>query len=381
MGPRDFEIRLAGRPGDNPIDGLLGIEDCTWPVRAEIVPSKGVLELKKVEFEIVVYEYGEITIKSSGQTSRDLNVEKILFHGRAVAFDSSTSSKSGSTYTKVSSPLSLYHCFNIPTNLPGAIKCHKDPASVVWKLNVCVSRKKPAFSHDPHTESYKYSGARSFLPHTLTVQPHVLQGRDDNRGVAWEIEFPRSFFAAGECLSGKMTLKRFSTKSKFSMRNLYFELSEHVITRAAAIPTYGDIQEYRGSRTLVKSKIVVNHSFSNDGNLEVQLPMSLPQDCTPCYSGPHVFVMHRVVIKTKSKHGMEAEQLTQFPLRIVAVALEERMRLTSGKKISSQKEVRDPAPAYVERVMAMAGAIYSQPPPPLSRQSYEPCQPRRGVIY
>jgi hypothetical protein len=50
MKPKDFEIRLAGRQGDNPVDGLLGIDDCTWPVRAEIVPSKGVLELKKVEF-------------------------------------------------------------------------------------------------------------------------------------------------------------------------------------------------------------------------------------------------------------------------------------------------------------------------------------------
>ncbi|KAH7339815.1 hypothetical protein B0J17DRAFT_656872 [Rhizoctonia solani] len=223
---------------------------------------------------------------------------------------------------------------------------------------------------DPHIESYKYSGARSFLPHTLTVQPHVLQGRDDKRGVAWDIEFPRSFFAAGECLSGKITLRRFSAKSKFSMRNLYFELSEHIITRAAAIPAYGDVQEYRGSRTLVKSKIVVDHSFSNDGSLIVQLPMSLPQDCTPCYSGPHVFVMHRVVIKTKSKHGVEAEHLTQFPLRIVAVAFEERVRLTSGKKVdevsSIQKDIHDPAPAYIEKVMAMAGAIYEQPPPPFS---------------
>ncbi|CAE6458407.1 unnamed protein product [Rhizoctonia solani] len=391
MRPKDFEIRLAGRQGDNPVDGLLGIDDCTWPVRAEIVPLKGVLELKKVGFEIIVYEYGEIRIKSSGQTSRDINVEKILYHGRAIVFNSSTSSKSGSIYTKVTGPLCLSHCFSVPTNLPGAIKCYKDPASVVWKLNVCVSRKKPAFLYDPHIESYKYSGARSFLPHTLTMQPHVLQGRDDKRGVGWEIEFPRTFFAAGECLSGKITLRRFSAKSKFSMRNLYFELSgtaersylakpicskkrnpEHVITRAAAIPAYGDVQEYRGSRTLVKSKIVVDHSFSNDGNLVVQLPMCLPQDCTPCYSGPHVFslikVMHRAVIKTKSKHGVETEHLTQFPLRIVAVAFEERVRLTSGKKIdcasSTQKEVNDLAPAYVEKVMAMAGAIYDQPPPP-----------------
>ncbi|CAE6448414.1 unnamed protein product [Rhizoctonia solani] len=369
MKPKDFEIRLAGRHGDNPVDGLLGIDDCTWPVRAEIVPLKGTLELKKVEFEIVVYEYGEIRIKSSTQTSRDINVEKILFHGRVVVFDSSTSSKSGSTYTKVTSPLSLSHCFSIPTNLPGAIKCHKDPASVVWKLNICISRKKPVFSHDPHIESYQYSGARSFLPHTLTVQPHVLQGRDDKRGVSWDIEFPRSFFAAGECLSGKITLRRFSAKSKFSIRNLYFELSEHIITRASAIPAYGDVQEYRGSRTLVKSKIVVDHSFSNDGSLVVQLPMSLPQDCVPCYSGPHVFVMHRVVIKSKSKHGVEAEHLTQFPLRIVAVAFEERMRLTSGKKIdeirSMQKDADNlpPAPAYVDKVMAMAGAIYDPPPP------------------
>src|SRR5437868_1341957 len=48
MKPRDFEIRLGGRQGDNPVDGLLGIEYCTWPVRAEIVPLKGALELKKV---------------------------------------------------------------------------------------------------------------------------------------------------------------------------------------------------------------------------------------------------------------------------------------------------------------------------------------------
>ncbi|CAE6464953.1 unnamed protein product [Rhizoctonia solani] len=391
MKPKDFEIRLAGRQGDNPVDGLLGIDDCTWPVRAEIVPLKGALELKKVEFEIVIYEYGEIRIKSSTQTSRDINVEKILFHGRVVVFDSSTSSKAGSTYTKVTSPLSLSHRFNIPTNLPGAIKCHKDPASVVWKLNICVSRKKPTFSHDPHIESYQYSGARSFLPHTLITQPHILQGRDDKRGVAWDIEFPRSFFAAGECLSGKITLRRFSAKSKFSLRNLYFEFSEHVITRASAIPAYGDVQEYRGSRTLVKSKIVVDHSFGSDGSLAVQLPMSLPQDCTPDYSGPHVFVslasvvqgksvpltvrlvikvMHRVVIKTKSKHGVEADHLTQFPLRIVAVAFEERVRLTSGKKgteISSRrKDADDPAPAYIEKVMAMAGAVYDQPPPPFS---------------
>ncbi|QRW21663.1 hypothetical protein RhiXN_06652 [Rhizoctonia solani] len=359
MKPKDFEIRLAGRQGDNPVDGLLGIDDCA-------------LELKKVEFgelachydsmavtsesshispEIVIYEYGEIRIKSSTQTSRDINVEKILFHGRVV-------------------PAFLVHRFNIPTNLPGAIKCHKDPASVVWKLNICVSRKKPTFSHDPHIESYQYSGARSFLPHTLITQPHILQGRDDKRGVAWDIEFPRSFFAAGECLSGKITLRRFSAKSKFSLRNLYFELSEHVITRASAIAAYGDVQEYRGSRTLVKSKIVVDHSFGSDGSLAVQLPMSLPQDCTPDYSGPHVFVMHRVVIKTKSKHGVEADHLTQFPLRIVAVAFEERVRLTSGKKgteISSRrKDADDPAPAYIEKVMAMAGAVYDQPPPPFS---------------
>jgi hypothetical protein len=49
MKPRDFEIRLAGRREDNPVDGLLGIDQCTWPVRAEIVPLKGALELKKVE--------------------------------------------------------------------------------------------------------------------------------------------------------------------------------------------------------------------------------------------------------------------------------------------------------------------------------------------
>lgn len=370
MKPRDFEIRLAGRHGDNPVDGLLGIDNCTWPVRAEIVPLKGALELKKVEIEVVVYEYGEIRIKSSSQTSRDINVEKILYHGRAVVFNASESSKSGAAYTKVVNPLSLSHCFDIPTTLPGAIKCHKDPASVVWKLNLCVSRKKPGpFSHDPHIESYQYSGARSFLPHTLTTRPHMLQGRDDKRGIAWDIEFPRSFFAAGECLSGRITLRRFSAKSKFSIRNLYFELSEHVITRASAIPAYGDVQEYRGSRHLVKSKIVVNHSFSSEGSLAIQLPMCIPQDCTPGYSGPHVFVMHRVVIKTKSKHGVEAEHLTQFPLRIVAVAFDERVRLTAGKKAtgtSMEKGAHDPAPAYIERLMAMAGAICDRPPPPFS---------------
>ncbi|KAG8722027.1 hypothetical protein FRC08_007796 [Ceratobasidium sp. 394] len=226
MKPRDFEIRLAGRKEDNPVDGLLGIDQCTWPVRAEIVPLKGALELKKVEIEVVVYEYGEIRIKSSAQTSRDINVEKILYHGRVVVFDASKSSKSCASYIKITQPLSISHCFEIPTTLPGAIKCHKDPASVVWKLNISVSRKNPGlFSHDPHIESYEYSGARSFLPHTLTVQPYILQGRDDRRGVAWAIEFPRSFFAAGECLSGKLTLRRFSAKSKFSIRALSFELS------------------------------------------------------------------------------------------------------------------------------------------------------------
>jgi hypothetical protein len=58
-----------------------------------------------------------------------------------------------------------------------------------------------------------------------------------------------------------------------------------------------------------------------------------------------VEVLHRVVIKTKSKHGLEAEHLTQFPLRIVAVAFEERVRLTSGKKIAqvnfSPKDIND----------------------------------------
>ncbi|CAE6424856.1 hypothetical protein BN14_02970 [Rhizoctonia solani AG-1 IB] len=98
--------------------------------------------------------------------------------------------------------------------------------------------------------------------------------------------------------------------------------------------------------------------------------MSLPQDCTPDYSGPHVFVMHRVVIKSKSKHGVEADHLTQFPLRIVAVAFDERVRLTSGKKgaepSSARKGTDDPAPAYMEKVMAMAGAVYDPPPPPFS---------------
>jgi hypothetical protein len=89
--------------------------------------------------------------------------------------------------------------------------------------------------------------------------------------------------------------------------------------------------------------------------------MSLPQDCTPDYSGPHVFVslsyvvrktkaplisrlaikvMHRVVIKSKSKHGVEADHLTQFPLRIVAVAFDERVRLTSGKKGAEPSSAR-----------------------------------------
>ncbi|KAG8687727.1 hypothetical protein FRC09_013326, partial [Ceratobasidium sp. 395] len=142
MKPRDFEIRLAGRQTDNPVDGLLGIDQCTWPVRAEIVPLKGALELKKVEIEVVVYEYGEIHIKSSTQTSRDLNVEKILYHGRVVVFDASKDNKctkdnkSCISYTKITQPLSVFHCFEIPTTLPGAFKCHKDPASVVWKLNI-----------------------------------------------------------------------------------------------------------------------------------------------------------------------------------------------------------------------------------------------------
>ncbi|KAF8756878.1 hypothetical protein RHS01_03695 [Rhizoctonia solani] len=213
-------------------------------------------------------------------------------------------------------------------------------------------QKKPTFSHDPHIESYQYSG----------------QGRDDKRGVAWDI-----VILAGECLSGKITLRRFSAKSKFSLRNLYFEFSEHVITRASAIPAYGDVQEYRGSRTLVKSKIVVDHSFGSDGSLAVQLPIlaSVVQGkSVPLTVRLVIKVMHRVVIKTKSKHGVEADHLTQFPLRIVAVAFEERVRLTSGKKgteISSRrKDADDPAPAYIEKVMAMAGAVYDQPPPPFS---------------
>ncbi|KAG9101524.1 hypothetical protein FS749_006094 [Ceratobasidium sp. UAMH 11750] len=365
MKPRDFEIRLAGRKEDNPVDGLLGIDQCTWPVRAEIVPLKGALELKKVEIEVVVYEYGEIRIKSSAQTSRDINVEKILYHGRVVVFDASKSSKSCASYIKIAQPLSISHCFEIPTTLPGAIKCHKDPASIVWKLNISVSRKNPGlFSHDPHIESYEYSGARSFLPHTLTVQPYVLQGRDDRRGVVWAIEFPRSFFAAGECLSGKLTLRRFSAKSKFTIRALSFELSEHVITRASAIPSYGDVQEYRGCRSLIKSKVPVDQTFGNDNSLVVDLPMCVPQECTPAYSGPHIFVLHRVVIRTKSKHGLEFEHLTQFPLRIVAVAFEERVRLTAGKKLSDQPvaqiaDVFDPAPAYAEKLMG----AYDPPPP------------------
>ncbi|KAG8747789.1 hypothetical protein FRC10_011234 [Ceratobasidium sp. 414] len=307
MKPRDFEIRLAGRQADNPVDGLLGIDQCTWPVRAEIVPLKGALELKKVEIEVVVYEYGEIRIKSSAQTSRDLNVEKILYHGRVVVFDAGKDSKSRAACTKITQPLSISHCFEIPTTLPGAIRCHKDPASVVWKLN---------------------------------ISPHVLQGRDDRRGVAWAIEFPRSFFAAGECLSGKLTLRRFSAKSKFTIRALNFELTEHVITRASAIPSYGDVQEYRGCRSLIKSKVSVEQPFGNDNTLAVDLPI------------------------TKSKHGLEFEHLTQFPLRIVAVAFEERVRLTAGKKLSEQPaaqvaDVLDPAPAYVEKLMG----AYDPPPP------------------
>ncbi|QRV79594.1 hypothetical protein RhiJN_07609 [Ceratobasidium sp. AG-Ba] len=366
MKPRDFEIRLAGRRGDNPVDGLLGIDQCTWPVRAEIVPLKGPLELKKVEIEIVVYEYGEIRVKSSSQNSRDINVEKILHHGRVVAFDAAQENKPGSPYTKITQPLCVAHCFDIPTTLPGAIKCHKDPASVVWKLNISVSRKKPAFSHDPHVESYEYSGARSFLPHSLTTQPYALQGRDDRRGVGWAIEFPRSFFAAGECLSGKIIFQRFSSKSKFSIRALYFELTEHVITRATAIPAYGDVQEYRGSRNLIKSKISVDQNFGADNTLAVDLPVCMPQECTPAYSGPHIFVLHRVVIKTKSKHGVEFEHLTQFPLRVVAIPFEERVRLTAGKKFKEQAvaqtaEILDPAPAYVEKLV---GGTSFDPPPP-----------------
>ncbi|KAF8609008.1 hypothetical protein BDV93DRAFT_214869 [Ceratobasidium sp. AG-I] len=365
MKPRDFEIRLAGRQADNPVDGLLGIDTCTWPVRAEIVPLKGALELKKVEIEIVVYEYGEIRVKSSTQTSRDINVEKILYHGRVVVFNASEMSKAGGSSVKITQPLSISHCFQIPTTLPGAIKCHKDPASVVWKLNFSVSRKKPGpFSHDPHIESYQYSGAKSFLPHTLTVQPHVLEGRDDRRGIEWSIVFPRPFFAAGECLSGRVTIRKYSVKSKFTVKSLHFELTEHIITRASSIPIYGDVQEYRGFRNLVKSKIPVDHSFSPDGTLAVDLPMCIPQDSTPAYSGPHLFVLHRVVIKTKSKHGIEAEHLTQFPLRIVAIAFDERVRLTAGKKFTEvptkSYATQDPAPAYVERLIG--GSITDQPP-------------------
>ncbi|KAG9124952.1 hypothetical protein FRC07_009586 [Ceratobasidium sp. 392] len=364
MKPRDFEIRLAGRHADNPVDGLLGIDQCTWPVRAEIVPLKGALELKKVEIEVVVYEYGEIRIKSSAQTSRDINVEKILYHGRVVVFDATKDTKSRASYIKITQPLTVAHRFEIPTTLPGAIKCHKDPASVVWKLNISVSRKNPGlFSResslvnyesdgnqqkldidDPHIESYEYSGARSFLPHTLTVRPYTLQGRDDRRGVAWAMEFPRSFFAAGECLSGRLTLQRFSAK-------------KHVITRAAAIPSYGDVQEYRGSRSLIKSKISVEQAFGADNSLNAHPP-------TPDRISSQI--LHRVVIRTKSKHGVEFEHLAQFPLRIVAVAFEERVRLTAGKKLIEQpgtpvSDIFDPAPAYVEKLMG--GGAYDPPPP------------------
>lgn len=95
--------------------------------------------------------------------------------------------------------------------------------------------------------------------------------------------------------------------------------------------------------------------------------------------------MHRVVIKTKSKHGIEAEPLTQFPLRMVAVAFDERVRLTAGKQITEvhaklyAHERKYPsvsisitcavaesrhvlaAPAYVERLIG--GNITDQPPP------------------
>ncbi|KAG9127125.1 hypothetical protein FRC07_000542 [Ceratobasidium sp. 392] len=364
---QEFHLRIEGEGIDrSPLQGRLGLEPCTWPVKATFTPTKDSIDIRWIELKAKVYERAYTTHIADIE-----EVSQVLWQSTAIVLGT----EDNPSYESITTPRTLSHVFNVPSHLPSALQSKHKRAQVIWKLVFKIYRKSGAFKREFIEYESKFPAIKSYLPlpsieHDI---PLMIKGESPKKDVTWTLvitgsselievqltqipqAFPHSLYAPGEIANGILTLApNPRTSPKSQLRSIQLELTEYVV--ASGEP---DVL----LDTLYRQKIEASGADLGTGprsfNFDVLVPrkarsayvhlhLRAVADLTlmhapdsPDYSGTFMSVTHRFQLTTAWK-GRLLDKVTSHP--IVLAALSQDLRQQALEEVAQSETTPSIAP-------------------------------------
>ncbi|KAG8740123.1 hypothetical protein FRC12_016109 [Ceratobasidium sp. 428] len=217
---QEFTLKIEGEGIDrSPLQGHLGLEPCTWPVKAIFTPTKDSIDIRWIELKAKVYERAYTTHIADIE-----EVSQVLWQSTAIVLGI----EDNPSHESITAPRTLSHVFNVPSHLPSALQSKHKRAQVIWKLVFKIYRKSGAFKREFIEHESKFPAIKSYLPLPSTEHhtPLVIKGESPKKDVSWTLAFPHSLYAPGEVANGILTLTpNPGISSKSQLRSVQLELT------------------------------------------------------------------------------------------------------------------------------------------------------------
>lgn len=308
---QEFTLKIEGDGVDrSPLQGRLGLEPCTWPVKATFTPTKESTDIRWIELKAKVYERAYTTHIADIE-----EVSQVLWQSTAIVLGT----QDNSSYETITSPRTLSHVFSVPSHLPSALQSKHKRAQVIWKLIFKIYRKQGAFKREFVEVESKFPAIKSYLPlpNVEHEAPLMTRGESPRKDVSWSLVFPRSLYAPGETVNGTLTLTPNPGMSpKSYLRSLQLELTEYVV--ASGEP---DVL----LDTLYRQKIEASGMDLSSGPCSFNFEVVIPRKASPDYIGTFMSVTHRFQLTTSWK-GRLLDKVSSLPVVLAALDQDHRQR-------------------------------------------------------
>ncbi|QRV72664.1 hypothetical protein RhiJN_00678 [Ceratobasidium sp. AG-Ba] len=280
---QEFTLKIEGGGADrSPLQGRLGLEPCTWPVKATFAPTKGSIDIRWIELKAKVYERAYTTHIADIE-----EVSQVLWQSSSIVLGV----EENPSYETITAPRTLSHVFNVPSHLPSALQSKHKRAQVIWKLVFKIYRKQGAFKREFVEVESKFPAIKSHLPLPSIEHdaPLIIKGESPKKDVCWSLVFPHSLYAPGEIANGTLTLTPNPGMSpKSHLRSVQLELT------------------------------------GQDRDILVPAVPSLTL-CGPDYTGTFMSVTHRFQLTTCWK-GRLIDKVSSHPVILAALSQDHRQR-------------------------------------------------------
>ncbi|KAG8721979.1 hypothetical protein FRC08_008075 [Ceratobasidium sp. 394] len=308
---QEFNLKIEGEGIDrSPLQGRLGLEPCTWPVKAIFTPTKESVDIRWIELKAKVYERAYTTHISDVE-----EVSQVLWQSTAIVLGI----EDNPSYESITTPRTLSHVFSVPSRLPSALQSKHKRAQVIWKLVFKIYRKSGAFKREFIEHESKFPAIKSHLPIPSIEHdtPLVMRGESPKKDVSWTLTFPHSLYAPGEVTNAILTLiPNPGMSPKSQLRSIQLELTEYVV--ASGEP---DVL----LDTLYRQKIEASGTDFGAGSCSFNFDVSVPRKASPDYNGTFMSVTHRFQL-TMAWKGRLLDKVTSRPVVLAALSQDQRQR-------------------------------------------------------